>query len=124
MPHDADHRRLGRDAKSAKQHAEEVDIKPIRVVPRIANEHDGISASRAYFPSVWIDEERCSRLIDCLDSYRKEWDERLGAWKDKPLHDWSSHGYKAFETAAIRKPETPKNDDPVSIPKLSTAFAR
>jgi hypothetical protein len=125
MPHDADHRRLGKDAKSAKQHAEEVGIKPIRVVPRIATEQDGISASRSYFPSVWIDEERCSRLIDCLDSYRKEWDDRLATWKDKPLHDWSSHGYKAFETAAIRKPEVPKNDNgPVTIPAMATAFNR
>jgi hypothetical protein len=125
MPHDADQRRLGKDAKSAKQHAEEVGIKPVRVVPRIASEQDGIEASRAYFPTVWIDEERCSRLIDCLDSYRKEWDDRLGTWKDKPLHDWSSHGYKSFETAAVRKPVLPKNDNgPISIPKMATAFNR
>jgi hypothetical protein len=125
MPHDADQRRLGKDAKSAKQHAEEVGIKPIRVVPRIASEQDGIDASRAYFPTVWIDEERCSRLLDCLDSYRKEWDERLGTWKDKPLHDWSSHGYKAFETAAVRKPMAERRPPaPVTIPSQATAFER
>lgn len=116
MPHDADHRRLGKDAKSARQHAEEVGIKPVRVVPRIATEQDGIEASRQYLPSVWIDEERCQRLIDCLDSYRKEWDEKLGVWKDKPLHDQFSHGYKAFETAAVRKPLIKREHAPVSIP--------
>lgn len=104
MPHDAEHRRLGRDAKSARQHAEECGIKPVRVVPRIASEQDGIDASRAYMASVWLDEQRCSRLVDCLDSYRKEWDEKLGVWKDKPLHDQFSHGYKSFETAAVRRP--------------------
>lgn len=103
MPHDADQRRLGKDAKSSRQHAEEVGIKPVRVVPRIGAEQDGIDASRGYLPSVYIDEERCQGLIDCLDSYRKEWDDKLGVWKDKALHDWSSHGYKAFETAAVRK---------------------
>jgi hypothetical protein len=116
---------LGKDAKSARQHAEEVGIKPVRVVPRIASEQDGIDASRAYLPAVWIDEERCSRLIDCLDSYRKEWDERLGTWKDKPLHDWSSHGYKAFETAAVRRPPVANNsNNPVSIPGLQMAIRR
>jgi hypothetical protein len=125
MPHDADHRRLGKDAKSAKQHAEETGIKPITVLPRIATELDGIEASRALLPSVWIDEERCARLITCLDSYRKEWDDKGGVWKDKPVHDQYSHGYKSFESAAIRKPALPKNDNgPVSIPRLATAFGR
>jgi hypothetical protein len=22
-------------------------------------------------------------------------------WKDRPRHDWASHGYKGFETAAV-----------------------
>ena len=103
MPHDVMHRSLGKDAKSRKEHAEESGIKPVRVVPRIATEADGIEASRSYFPNVYIDEVRCQRIIDCLDSYRKEWDEKLSTWKDKPLHDQFSHGYKAFETAAVRK---------------------
>lgn len=123
LPHDADHRRLGKDAKSARQHAEEVGIKPVRVVPRISSEQDGIDASRAYLPSVWIDEERCQRIIDCLDSYRKEWDDKLGVWKDKPLHDQFSHGYKAFETAAVRKPAVAKTTN-LTVPKQVSAFAR
>lgn len=124
LPHDADHRRLGKDAKSAKQHAEEVGIKPVRVVPRIASEQDGIDASRSYLPSVWIDEQRCARLIDCLDSYRKEWDDKLGVWKDKPLHDQFSHGYKAFETAAVRKPKVDRPNAVVSAPRMKGNFRR
>jgi hypothetical protein len=106
MPHDADQRRLGRDAKSAKAHAEDAGIKPIRVLKRIATERDGIQASRALLPQVWIDEERCAPLIACLDGYRREWDDRLAVWKDTPVHDKFSHGYKAFESAAIR-PDAP-----------------
>jgi hypothetical protein len=125
MPHDAHHRSLGVDAKSRKQHAEDAGIKPVRVLPRILSEAQGIDASRAFLPSVWIDEGRCSRLIICLDSYRKEWDEKNGVWKDKPLHDEYSHGYKSFESAAIRKPEVAKNDNTtVAIPSLATAFHR
>lgn len=124
MPHDADHRRLGKDAKSAKQHAEESGIKPVRVVPRIAAELDGVEASRAFLATVYIDETRCKRAIDCLDSYRKEWDDRLGVWKDKPLHDQFSHGYKAIETAAVSKPVVGRKTSTVRIPSTATAFSR
>lgn len=102
MPHDASHRRLGVHAKTAKEHAEGVGIKPVRVLKRIASEMDGIHSSRSLLPQVWIDESRCQRLVDCLDSYRKEWDDKLSTWKDSPVHDEFSHGYKAFESAAIR----------------------
>jgi hypothetical protein len=125
MPHDADHRRLGKDAKSAKQHAEECGIKPITVLKRIAEERDGIEASRQLLASVWFDEARCSRLIDCVDSYRREWDDKLSVWKDSPLHDEFSHGYKSFESAAIRPAEV-KTTAPASvyIPPMRTAFNR
>jgi hypothetical protein len=92
MPHDADHRRLGVNAKSAKQHAEDAGIKPVTVLPRIAHRtgrHSGIALVPA---EVWIDESRCARLILCLDSYRKEWDDKNAVWKDKPVHDEYSTG--------------------------------
>lgn len=101
MPHDADQRRLGQDVKSAKQHAEEAGIRPVKVLKRIHEERDGIEASRVLLPQVWIDEERCAPLIACLDGYRREWDDKLGVWKDRAVHDQFSHGYKSFESAAI-----------------------
>lgn len=102
MPHDAAARMLNKDATTKQQEAEAAGIKPIEVLKRIATEQDGIEASRRFFPNVYIDEVRCARLIQCLDSYRKEWDDKLGVYKDRPRHDWSSHGYKSFESAAIR----------------------
>jgi hypothetical protein len=102
MPHDADHRMLNKDATTRRFEAESAGIRPIDVLRRIATEQDGIEASRRFFPNAYIDEVRCSRLIQCLDSYRKEWDDKRGTFKDHPLHDWSSNGYKSFEGAAIR----------------------
>ncbi len=101
FPHDGDHRSLGLVAKTKKQWAEEAGIDPIDIVPRIPTEAAGIEASRALLPSVWIDEERCARLIQCLDNYRKEWDDKLSTWKAVARHDEFSHGYKSFETAAV-----------------------
>jgi hypothetical protein len=102
MPHDADQRSLTDVAESRRTHAERSGIKPIEVLKRIETEQAGIDASRAYLASVWIDEVRCARLIQCLDNYRKAWDEKLGVFKSYPLHDEFSHGYKSFESAAIR----------------------
>lgn len=122
MPHDADHRRLGKDAKSAKQHAEDCGIKPITVLKRIAEERDGIEASRGLLAQVWFDEGRCSRLIACLDGYRKQWDDKLGVWKDQPVHDGFSHGYKSFESAAIRVPPAPPRPTTGYVPAMRTGF--
>lgn len=101
FPHDGDHRSLGAVAKTKREWAIEAGISPIEIVPRIATEQAGIEAARAFLPSVWIDEERCARLIQCLDNYRKDWDDRLSTWKATARHDEFSHGYKSFETAAV-----------------------
>lgn len=101
LPHDGDHRRLSYKAKSVREMLTELNVKPIIVVPRIANEKDGVEASRGYLARCWFDEKRCAEGIKCIDNYRKEWDEDRGVFKDRPRHDWASHGYKGFETAAV-----------------------
>lgn len=105
LPHDADQRRMGQVITTARMEAEKAGLRNIEVLGRIATERDGIEASRSFMPNVYIDEERCNRLIQCLDGYRREWDDKRGVFKDHPLHDEHSHGYKSFEAAAIR-PET------------------
>jgi hypothetical protein len=62
---------------------------------------DGVDAVRSVLQTCWFDERNCAELVKCLDHYRKEWDEKLGTFKSKPLHDWSSHGAKAFEQFAV-----------------------
>ncbi len=101
MPHDADHHMLTVVATTRKEQAESAGIRPVEVLPRIDDELSGIDASRSYLPQVFIDTERCARLVACLDNYRKEWDEKLSTWKSRPRHDEFSHGYKSFESAAI-----------------------
>lgn len=124
MPHDADHRMMGVKAKSKKEHALEAGIGPIEVLPRIMAESDGIAASRAFLPSVWLDEARCARLIACLDMYRKAFDDKLGVFRDTAVHDEHSHGYKSFESAAIRKPPRPAAPASTPIPSMANAFSR
>lgn len=101
LPHDGAARRMGVTTDSVEMMLNGLGVKPTQIVPRIAYEKDGIEASRRYLPRVWIDETRCAEGVKCLDNYRREWDDKRGVWKDQPRHDWASHGYKAFETAAV-----------------------
>lgn len=114
-PHDLEVRELG-TGKSRKEVAKGFNIDFV-TVPRIANHAEGIQATRTFLPMCWftentqnddeddsVDGEKktigVDRLIDCLDSYRKDWDDKLGVYKSTPRHDWASHGSKAFETLA------------------------
>ena len=62
---------------------------------------DGIDSARMILSRCWFDEEKTAELLRALRSYRKEWDDNLGRWKDKPHHDWSSDPADAFRMLAI-----------------------
>lgn len=109
LPHDGDARRLSFKAQTVREMLTELGVKPCQIVPRIVTEKAGIEASRSYIAKAWFDESRCAQGIKCLDNYRKDWDDDRGVWKDQPRHDWASHGYKAFETAAVWR--EPQDDD-------------
>jgi hypothetical protein len=40
------------------------------------------------------------------------WDEDLGTWKNKPRHDWASHGADAFRYLALAYKEDVQADNP------------
>ncbi len=99
-PHDLDHSNWvlpGRE--TIKDVAARLGIK-FHVVKRVPNKFDAIEAARNMLPTSWIDEKHCERGIQCLDNYRKEWDERRAHFRDEPLHDWASHGADGFMTGA------------------------
>lgn len=62
---------------------------------------DGIEAVRQLLPKCWFDKVRCERGVEALKSYRREYDERLKVYRDKPLHDWASHPADAFRYLAM-----------------------
>jgi hypothetical protein len=98
FPHDVEVRELG-SGKSRKETLEAMGIK-VNVAPNLSID-DGIQAVRTRMNQVWMDEEKCKDGIRALSSYRKEFDEKRGVYKDKPLHDWSSHIADAFRYWAV-----------------------
>jgi hypothetical protein len=99
FPHDVEVREMA-SGISRRESLLKLGVRPLRVVPRIEEEMDGIDAVRSVLPTCWFDQQNCAQTIKCLDHYRKEWDDKLGSFKSKPLHDWASHGAKAFECFA------------------------
>ncbi|MGE4416822.1 MAG: terminase, partial [Marinobacterium sp.] len=97
-PHDIRVRELG-TGKSRLEMAQALGLR-FRVVPDIGL-MDGINAVRSVLPKVWFDQDRCSRGIEILRQYRKEWDEDHKIFRDKPLHDWTSHGADSFRMFAV-----------------------
>ena len=97
-PHDIAHAEWG-SGRTRIATARELGIR-FEIVPRWSIE-DGIQAARNLLPRCWFDESKCDRLVDALTSYRKEWDDRLKLYRERPLHDWSSHGADMFRYFAV-----------------------
>ena len=92
-PHDITTRELG-TGKSRLEVARELGT-DFEVCPRLEIDH-GIEAVRNSLDNCYFDKNRCKYGIDCLRQYRKQFDDRMQTFKNKPLHDWASHGSDAF----------------------------
>ena len=62
---------------------------------------DGINAVRTILPRCWFDAEKCAKGIDALKAYRREWDDKLKTFHDRPVHDWASHPADSFRYLAL-----------------------
>jgi len=92
-PHDITTRELG-TGKSRLEVAYELGL-DFEVCPRLAVDH-GIEAVRNNLDNCWFDKNKCKYGIDCLRQYRKQFDDRMQTFKNKPLHDWASHAADSF----------------------------
>lgn len=87
-PHDIEVRELS-SGKSRRNIASGLGIN-FQIAPNLPVD-DGINAARMRFPTLWIDEQKNQQFLDAVSQYRKEWDDKRGEFKNKPLHDWTSH---------------------------------
>lgn len=80
------------------------------VIPRLSVD-DGIARGRIMFSHLWIDETNCQKFLDHIAQYRQEWDENKGMFKEKPLHDFTSHAADVHRGAAVIEDEMTNEDD-------------
>ena len=119
LPHDAQVRELG-TGKSRLEVLASLGIQDVQIAPMIGVD-DGIQAVRAFLGSCWFDAVRCERGIECLRQYRRDYDDKLKAFKARPLHDWTSHTSDAFRYLATGY--RPSNALPPRRPSRSSAWA-
>jgi phage terminase large subunit len=97
LPHDVEVRELS-TGKSRWSFLAGLGIKG-----KVCRQHDvedGINQVRAVLPRCWFDRTRCSRGIEALRQYRREWSDKLKSFANRPLHDWTSHAADAFRYGA------------------------
>ena len=73
---------------------------------------DGIEAVRNLLPRCWFNYDRCERGVEALRQYRKDFDEKKRVFRDKPMHDWSSHAADAFRYLAWGLRNKPLQEGP------------
>ena len=115
LPHDAEARELGTGV-SRVETLEKLGLRNIEVVPQ-QDVADGINAVRLMLPKVWIDADKCERGIEALKQYRREWDGKRQVWRERPLHDWTSHAADAFRYGATSRPIT-KTEQRLVLPRM------
>lgn len=99
LPHDAKPVTLASQGRSIFQQLWALGIKG-DLVPNLGVQ-DGIQAARQMLPQVHFDETACALGIDALTQYQREWDPDKKCFKDKPLHDWTSHASDGFRYMAV-----------------------
>ncbi len=110
LPHDAEVRELG-TGQSRVETLQSLGLNNIRVIPAQRKE-DQINALRLVLPRSWFDAEKCKRGIEALRQYRAEWDDKRKAFRERPLHDWTSHPSDAAMVLAQ------------SVPQASSSWAK
>lgn len=119
LPHDGAVKEWGSGRTRVEQLAETLRLDvamgvDARIVTRSTLD-DGHNAVRATIPVCWFDAAECADGIKALKNYRKEWDEDHGVWKDKPRHDWASHGEAGFRTMAMGWREVDQAEKPKDV---------
>ena len=98
LPHDAQAREL-QTGKTRVEALLALGRKDLRVVSQQTVE-DGINAVRMMLPHAYF-HSRCGEGIEALRQYRREFDEKTKAFKNKPKHDWTSHYADALRYLAL-----------------------
>ncbi len=62
---------------------------------------NGIQLVRTLLGRCVFDESKCTLGIKRLESYKKEWNDKLGCFRNSPIHDEASHGADSFRYLCV-----------------------
>ena len=108
LPWDGEMKVAGKEMTTVKQMLWELGVQPIRCVNKTGSVWNDLKTfCKPVLPNIRFNKDTTVPLIKALDNYRKEWDDRLGQWKDKPRHDDASHGCDAGRTFFVGHKNAP-----------------
>lgn len=96
VPHDMGHKEFTSGLERtvvAKNLGYNLTVVPVKSV------EDGIQCVRSTLPLCSFHSVDCKRGVQCLDFYRKKYNDTLKVYYDSPMHDQWSHGSDAFRIA-------------------------
>lgn len=99
LPHDARAKTFASGGKSSQEQFMALGYSS-RIVPELSLQ-DGINALRMMLPKAYFDRQKCFDGVEALKLYRREYDDDKKVFRDKPLHDWTSHAADAARYMAI-----------------------
>ena len=97
-PHDIQAKEIG-TGKSRWETAKSLGI-TFTMVPDI-HVDDGINAAQVTLAQLFVDKEHNKEWIRAMRNYIREWDDKRGAYKDIPYHNWASHFADEFRYASL-----------------------
>lgn len=90
LPHDANNKAAA-TGKCYADYVRDMGFK-IDIISKSANVLVDIEMLRAFFPRLYFDQNRCTEGIKAVENYRKEWNEKKECFRERPFHNWASHG--------------------------------
>jgi hypothetical protein len=100
IPHDGKNRNWNDGLKNTLHYLTEMGERG-QFVERPSSHKIAIEAIRQALYITKFNKENTEKLIACLAHYEKEFDDKMGKFKDIPTHDWSSHGVKSYQTLVL-----------------------
>lgn len=120
-PHDIENREFGADAKSRKELAREgyeIDGQKYSLKFQVVPKCPLMTALRLCaksFRAVHSKKLNAKREFPTLRRTVREWDDKRGCWKDRPLHDFTSHGADGFRYFAVKNKNKRKPPKPINF---------
>lgn len=112
LPHDGAYKLQTARGRSFAQQLHEFGIKSF-IIPA-TNQETNHSAARKILPHCFFERSRTQKGLNALRSYHFDYKQENRSLTKEPVHDWSSHGSKAFEiigrtvTNPVQEEEKPK----------------
>lgn len=119
LPHDGGNETLQGGGETIKKQLERVlgsAKAPVHVIGRVGSVEDPIRAARAMFPRVYMDSDKCGRLLECLKRFKRAVPLTTGE-PGAPVKDEFRHGADAYGQLALIVDKI-RNESEYVMPKV------